>query len=112
MTDVFEDKGSVESSISLTRERHAARRSALKAGAEGGRKAKAGSLKALPSAPPSPPPGVLAQKTMAVQSVPQSPPPDAATYYRQARFGVVGVILLALIWLWIRERRNGVAVSG
>ncbi len=106
MIDAFEDPERAGTSIAVSREGRAARRSAMQAGTLQKAPRAAGTLRALPSTPPTPPPGVLEEAvTVRQSSAPLAPPPDPASYYRHARFGVVGAILLVLIWLWIRERR-------
>ena len=46
---------------------------------------------------------------LAVESVPSPPlppPVDAQTAFRRGRLGVVAAIVLVLLWVWIRQRRE------
>lgn len=51
------------------------------------------------------------QETQAVESLPPAPPvpppADAEAAYRRGRLGVVTVIVLVLLWFWIKQRRVG-----
>ncbi len=107
MTDAFEDPGRVGTAITAARDRQARRKSELQSGAVRRKAPAAGTLRALPTAPPGQPPGVLAREATAAQEVQSAAPVDPTAYYRLGRFGVVGAILLLLVLLWIRERRSG-----
>ena len=71
------------------------------------RAAAEGSVGELALPPPVPAAAPHPASLEATVSVPASatPPPDAESAFRRARLGVVAVIVLALLLVWIAQRR-------
>ena len=44
--------------------------------------------------------------TSVAPSRPAAPPVDADTAFRRARLGVVAIVVLVLLWVWLRQRRT------
>ena len=106
MTDAREDPWRLRTQIEASRERHASRRNELRTGAKRSRPIVDGVLHALPSAPPSPSPGELVEAHATTSQPVSLPPADPSSYYRRGRLGVVAAIVLVLLWVWIRQRRD------
>ena len=98
MVDVNEDATAV--TMKIRRETRVAKERAVAERAA----ASSGEL-ALPPPIPSTVPVQQAVAVEATVAVPQPAPVDAETAYRRARLGVVAAIVLALLLVWIMQRR-------
>ena len=66
----------------------------------------AGEVSLPPPVPAAAPhPASLEATVSVLPSIPTTPPPDAEAAFRRARLGVVAAIVLALLLVWIAQRR-------
>ena len=94
-----------EDEVALSVQRDSVRREWSRATAAPAVRRQRGTLASLPSHPPSSPsPGTLAVE--AVPSTPPPPPVDPGTAFRRGRFGVAAILVLVLLWAWIRQPRT------